>query len=312
LTRNGHESPKHNSETGVSLKALTDELRRALVIEVACRTRWSSPLHLLRHRANLLLHKLGVLVASPEFFGDLRRNSAFGQVSVDVFGHLDFGLTEIPDQLAFFARWRVALARSLDQLAALLRLYFGHQAWNDLLLIAVILIAFYYVESIYILLWVTGCAAALFVGVESWYALPRIFGMPRTGSVSNHDQKCIGLQCGFPDNCLRLAAEMGLAMQTHVDTLSPRYPDLRLRIGIHTGPVVAGVIGENKFAYDLGGDNVNIASRMESHGLAGRIHVSEAFVRAADDKWHFEARGSIEVKGQGPMNTYFLSRHSAS
>jgi hypothetical protein len=108
---------------------------------------------------------------------------------------------------------------------------------------------------------------------------------------------------------VQLAAEMGLAMQTHVDTLSPQYPDLRLRIGIHTGPVVAGVIGENKFAYDLWGDNVNIASRMESHGLAGRIHVSEAFVRAADDKWHFEARGSIEVKGQGPMNTYFLSRH---
>jgi class 3 adenylate cyclase len=50
---------------------------------------------------------------------------------------------------------------------------------------------------------------------------------------------------------------------------------------------------------------------MESHGLPGRIHVSEAFVRAASDKWHFEARGLIDVKGQGPMNTYFLS-HSVS
>jgi len=108
------------------------------------------------------------------------------------------------------------------------------------------------------------------------------------------------------------AAEMALAMQMHVETLSPRHPDLRLRIGIHTGPVVAGVIGENKFSYDLWGDNVNIASRMESHGLPGRIHVSEAFARAASGRWHFEARGLIDVKGQGPMNTYFLSRLAGS
>jgi adenylate cyclase len=51
---------------------------------------------------------------------------------------------------------------------------------------------------------------------------------------------------------------------------------------------------------------------MESHGLPGRIHVSEALVRAAGDEWHFEARGLIDVKGQGPMNTYFLSRRSVS
>ena len=59
------------------------------------------------------------------------------------------------------------------------------------------------------------------------------------------------------------AVSMALAMQTHVEALSSRHPDLRLRIGIHTGPVVAGVIGENKFSYDLWGDSVNIASRME-------------------------------------------------
>jgi adenylate cyclase len=111
---------------------------------------------------------------------------------------------------------------------------------------------------------------------------------------------------------VQAAGEMALAMQTHVGTLSSRYADLRLRIGIHTGPVVAGVIGENKFSYDLWGDNVNIASRMESHGLPGQIHVSEAFVRAASDKWHFEARGSIDVKGQGSMNTYFLGRRPIS
>jgi class 3 adenylate cyclase len=111
---------------------------------------------------------------------------------------------------------------------------------------------------------------------------------------------------------LQAATEMALAMQMHVEALSSRHPDLRLRIGIHTGPVVAGVIGENKFSYDLWGDNVNIASRMESHGLPGRIHVSEAVVRAASDKWRFEARGLIDVKGQGPMNTYLLSQDSVS
>jgi class 3 adenylate cyclase len=71
---------------------------------------------------------------------------------------------------------------------------------------------------------------------------------------------------------------------------------LRLRDGSHTGPVVAVVIDESKFAYDLWGDNVNIASRMESYDLPGRIYVSEAFVRAASDKWRFEARGLIEVR----------------
>ena len=111
---------------------------------------------------------------------------------------------------------------------------------------------------------------------------------------------------------VQAAAEMALAMQMHLESLSARRPGLSLRIGIHTGAVVAGVIGENKFSYDLWGDNVNIASRMESHGLPGRIQVSEAFVRAAGNKWKFQPRGLIDVKGQGPMNTYFLSGHSAS
>jgi class 3 adenylate cyclase len=88
-------------------------------------------------------------------------------------------------------------------------------------------------------------------------------------------------------------------MAAHVDKLSIRYPDVQLHIGIHTGAVVAGVMGENKFAYDLWRDDVNIASRLESHGLPGRIHVSEAFVRAASNKWQFEARESIDIKGQG-------------
>jgi class 3 adenylate cyclase len=82
--------------------------------------------------------------------------------------------------------------------------------------------------------------------------------------------------------------------------------DLEMRIGIHTGPVVAGVIGKNKFIYDLWGDTVNTASRMESHGIPGRIHVSQAFFDRLQDRFPFECRGEIMVKGKGMMQTYFL------
>ncbi|MFA6268126.1 MAG: adenylate/guanylate cyclase domain-containing protein, partial [Pseudolabrys sp.] len=81
---------------------------------------------------------------------------------------------------------------------------------------------------------------------------------------------------------------------------------LQARIGIHTGPIVAGVIGTHKFAYDVWGDSVNTASRMESHSVNGRIHLSEATCRALNGRFALEPRGTIEVKGKGPMATYFL------
>lgn len=84
--------------------------------------------------------------------------------------------------------------------------------------------------------------------------------------------------------------------------------ELEIRVGLHTGSAVAGVIGENKFAYDLWGDAVNTASRMESHGEPGRIHVSQDFKRALGHSlFSFEERGEIEVKGKGTMTTYFLN-----
>ena len=81
---------------------------------------------------------------------------------------------------------------------------------------------------------------------------------------------------------------------------------LNARIGIHTGPIVAGVIGTHKFAYDVWGDSVNTASRMESHSLTGRIHLTDATRRALNGRFPLEPRGIIEVKGKGPMETYFL------
>lgn len=81
---------------------------------------------------------------------------------------------------------------------------------------------------------------------------------------------------------------------------------LHIRIGINTGPVVAGVTGTKKFIYDLWGDAVNTASRMESQGLAGKIQVSSSTYELLCDKYLLEKRGKINVKGKGAMTTYLL------
>ena len=79
-----------------------------------------------------------------------------------------------------------------------------------------------------------------------------------------------------------------------------------IRIGINTGPVVAGVVGKKKFAYDIWGDSVNVASRMESNSQAGRINVSENTYQLIKNKFHCEYRGEIEVKNKGLMKMYFI------
>ena len=102
-------------------------------------------------------------------------------------------------------------------------------------------------------------------------------------------------------------AEMALDMQQEVARFNVKHnAELSIRIGINTGPVVAGVIGTKKFIYDLWGDAVNTASRMESHGLAGCIQVSESTYQHLQDKYQFRERGIIQVKGKGEMTTYFL------
>jgi class 3 adenylate cyclase len=110
-----------------------------------------------------------------------------------------------------------------------------------------------------------------------------------------------GLPDPRPDH-VEAIAEMALAMR-HTD---PSGQPLQVRIGIDTGPVEAGVIGTSKFSYDLWGDTVNTASRMESHGIAGCIQVTDRTYQRLRDRYRFQRRGPIQVRGMGEMVTYLL------
>lgn len=89
-------------------------------------------------------------------------------------------------------------------------------------------------------------------------------------------------------------------------------PSRPARIGIHCGPVVAGVIGTRKFIYDVWGDTVNMASPMESLGVPGRVQVTGAMADRLAGSFDLEARGPIEVKGKGPTLTWFVVRRSGA
>lgn len=104
-------------------------------------------------------------------------------------------------------------------------------------------------------------------------------------------------------------AKMALHMYEELHSFNSEYGEsLDLRIGIHTGPVVAGVMGKKKFTYDLWGDAVNTASRMESHGIPGIVHISDSTYQHIKDQFVIENRGKIEIKGKGKMNTYILKK----
>ncbi|MCP5151127.1 MAG: response regulator [Ectothiorhodospiraceae bacterium] len=105
----------------------------------------------------------------------------------------------------------------------------------------------------------------------------------------------------------RAAANAALEMRRAIAELSSVYADpMSLRIGIHCGPVVAGVIGRTRFTYDIWGDTVNVASRMESQGLPGEIQVSLAVEARLRAEYVLTPRGSIEIKGRGQMQTFLL------
>jgi class 3 adenylate cyclase len=115
-----------------------------------------------------------------------------------------------------------------------------------------------------------------------------------------------GVPTARPDHAFAVA-DMGLDMLRSMGRFNARRgTSLSLRIGINSGPVVAGVIGVRKFSFDLWGDAVNTASRMESHGVPDRIQVTEATWRLLRDHFELEERGTIPVKGKGLMRTFYL------
>jgi adenylate cyclase len=109
------------------------------------------------------------------------------------------------------------------------------------------------------------------------------------------------------DDHASVIAQLALEMQQELAAFNAQTgKELEMRIGISSGPVVAGVIGTSKFAYDIWGDPVNMASRMEKTGLPGTIQVSDFTYQLLKAKHKFKSRGLIEVKGKGEVNTYFL------
>ncbi|MFB3049246.1 MAG: adenylate/guanylate cyclase domain-containing protein, partial [Acidimicrobiia bacterium] len=112
----------------------------------------------------------------------------------------------------------------------------------------------------------------------------------------------------FPrDDHAAALTRLALDIKTYFEALPPVHGHTTdVRIGINSGPVVAGVIGTHKFQYDLWGDAVNTAARMESHGIPGRIQITAATHDLIKDQFSCESRGPIEVKGKGTMDTWFV------
>jgi class 3 adenylate cyclase len=136
--------------------------------------------------------------------------------------------------------------------------------------------------------------------------LARQRGLEKIKTIGDAYMVAGGLPDPRPDHA-EAVAEMALAIRDEVGRRGdPSGQPLAVRIGIDTGPVVAGVIGRSKFIYDLWGDTVNTASRMESHGVPGCIQVTARTYQRLKARYRFERRGPITVKGKGAMVTYFL------
>ncbi|MGI8723926.1 MAG: adenylate/guanylate cyclase domain-containing protein [Methyloceanibacter sp.] len=142
--------------------------------------------------------------------------------------------------------------------------------------------------------------------VTEFDRLAAAHGVEKIKTIGDGYMAVAGVSAPQPDHLLRLA-RMALRLPGLVQRLSSAHGvDMKIRIGIAGGPVMAGVIGADKFSYDVWGETVNLASRLESHGLPGEIQVSHAVREALGDGFVFEARGSIEVKGVGQLETWLL------
>ena len=131
--------------------------------------------------------------------------------------------------------------------------------------------------------------------------------MKKIKTLGNSYLAASGLPAASADHAAR-AAHFSLDMIEGLGRFNERTASrLQLRIGIHSGDVVAGVIGRRLFVYDVWGNAVNTAARMESHGVAGRVQVSESTRRLLAEPFILEERGALEVEGTGEVKTWFLA-----
>jgi adenylate cyclase len=137
------------------------------------------------------------------------------------------------------------------------------------------------------------------------------YGVEKIKTIGDAYMACAGVPVPRADHA-EAVADMALSMRDAIEAHNREFgTQLKIRIGINTGPVVAGVIGLKKFIYDLWGDTVNFASRMESHGVPNCIQVSVATWEKLRSHYEFEARGPIEVKGIGSVPAYLLTGRKA-
>jgi adenylate cyclase len=143
--------------------------------------------------------------------------------------------------------------------------------------------------------------------VSAFDDLCRQSGIEKIKTIGDAYMAAAGLPVPRPDHAEAIA-DFALAMLDTLEALNPTLDvPFAIRVGIHTGPVVAGVIGSHRFLYDIWGDSVNLASRLESHSLPGRIHVSPQVSRALASRYELEPRGLINLRGIGKIRTSFLT-----
>jgi class 3 adenylate cyclase len=132
------------------------------------------------------------------------------------------------------------------------------------------------------------------------------YGVEKIGTIGDDYMIASGLPQPRNDHA-QILARLALEMNAYIFGLPPvGGQSLSFRLGMNSGPAIAGVIGQKKFAYNVWGDSVNVASRMESQGVPGKIQITQATYELIRDSFHCEPRGTINIKGRGEMMTWFL------